>query len=100
MDHHQMVLDMAQDCLNKAKTEAVLKMCQNIITSQTAEITNMEGYLLSRNSRRSNTSVAAFPVRSKGSLSRLYIACEPNRKMIVEPSDGRAWNRNCRLHFQ
>ena len=46
MDHHQMALDMSQDCLMKAKTESVLKMCQDIITAQTAEITTMEGYLL------------------------------------------------------
>ncbi len=46
MDHHQMALDMSQDCLNKAKTEAVLKLCQDIIMAQTAEITTMQGYLL------------------------------------------------------
>ncbi len=46
MDHHQMALDMAQDCLVKAKTDTVLKTCQDIITAQTAEITTMEGYLL------------------------------------------------------
>lgn len=46
MDHHQMALNMSQDCLNKAKTESVLKMCEDIITAQMAEITTMQGYLL------------------------------------------------------
>lgn len=46
MDHHQMAIDMANDCLKKAKTASVVTMCQNIIKAQTAEITQMSGYLL------------------------------------------------------
>jgi uncharacterized protein (DUF305 family) len=45
-DHHQMALDMANDCLKKAKTESVLKMCQDIIAAQTPEIKQMHDWLL------------------------------------------------------
>lgn len=38
IDHHQMALDMAADCLNKAATELVRTLCQNIIDAQTKEI--------------------------------------------------------------
>jgi len=47
IDHHQMALDMSNDCLNKAKTDTVLTMCRNIITAQTAEIKTMQGWLAS-----------------------------------------------------
>jgi uncharacterized protein (DUF305 family) len=47
IDHHQMALDMAQDCLAKAQTESVLTKCQQIIDAQTAEIETMRGWLLS-----------------------------------------------------
>jgi len=46
IDHHQMAIDMANDCLVKATTESVLTTCQNIIDAQTAEITTMQGWLL------------------------------------------------------
>jgi len=46
IDHHQMALDMANDCLAKATTETVTTTCQNIIDAQTAEITLMQGWLL------------------------------------------------------
>jgi uncharacterized protein (DUF305 family) len=46
IDHHQMALDMAGDCLKKAVTESVKTLCQNIITAQTTEITLMQGWLL------------------------------------------------------
>jgi uncharacterized protein (DUF305 family) len=46
IDHHQMALDMAGDCLKKAKTETVLKLCQAIIDAQTAEIKQLQGWLL------------------------------------------------------
>jgi len=46
IDHHQMALDMANDCLIKATTESVSTTCQNIIDAQTAEITLMQGWLL------------------------------------------------------
>jgi len=45
MDHHQMALDMSNDCLAKAKTDTVRTLCQNIITAQTAEIKTMQGWL-------------------------------------------------------
>lgn len=46
IDHHQMALDMANDCLAKATTETVTTTCQNIVDAQTAEITLMQGWLL------------------------------------------------------
>jgi uncharacterized protein (DUF305 family) len=46
IDHHQMALDMAQDCLAKAQTETVLTLCQTIIDAQSAEIDLMRGWLL------------------------------------------------------
>jgi uncharacterized protein (DUF305 family) len=45
MDHHQMALDMANDCLKKAQTPDVTKLCQTIITAQSAEIVTMKGWL-------------------------------------------------------
>lgn len=45
-DHHQMAIDMANDCLKKAKTDSVLKLCQDIITAQTAEIQQVRDWLL------------------------------------------------------
>lgn len=46
IDHHQMALDMAADCLERAETESVLALCQDIIDAQTAEIEMMQGWLL------------------------------------------------------
>lgn len=46
IDHHQMALDMAADCLVKAETEAVRTLCQNVITAQSSEILTMRGWLL------------------------------------------------------
>lgn len=46
IDHHQMALDMANDCLAKATTESVTALCQNIIDAQSAEIALMQGWLL------------------------------------------------------
>ncbi|MEP7293267.1 MAG: DUF305 domain-containing protein, partial [Chloroflexota bacterium] len=45
-DHHQMALDMANDCLAKAKSETLLTLCQNILDAQSAEIELMQGWLL------------------------------------------------------
>jgi uncharacterized protein (DUF305 family) len=47
IDHHQMAVDMANDCLAKATTESVRTVCQNVIDAQTAEIVTMQGWLLS-----------------------------------------------------
>ena len=47
IDHHQMALDMANDCLPKASTDTVLTLCQNIIIAQSAEIKTMQGWLQS-----------------------------------------------------
>ncbi|MBX3063340.1 MAG: DUF305 domain-containing protein [Anaerolineae bacterium] len=46
IDHHQMALDMANDCLQKAKTESVVTLCNNIISAQTGEIKQMQDWLL------------------------------------------------------
>ena len=46
IDHHQMALDMANDCLNQTETDALRALCANIIDAQSAEITQMQGWLL------------------------------------------------------
>lgn len=46
VDHHQMALDMAEDCLMKATTDTVRTLCQNVIDAQTLEIKLMRGWLL------------------------------------------------------
>src|SRR5512134_1428549 len=46
IDHHQMALDMANDCLTKATTESLRTLCQNVITDQSREIEIMRGWLL------------------------------------------------------
>lgn len=45
IDHHQMALDMSNDCLKKASGADLKTMCQNIINAQTAEIATMQGWL-------------------------------------------------------
>lgn len=45
IDHHQMALDMANDCLAKASTESVKTLCQNIIDAQSTEITTMQDWV-------------------------------------------------------
>lgn len=45
IDHHQMALDMANDCLAKASDETLLTLCQNIIDAQSAEIGTMQSWL-------------------------------------------------------
>ncbi|GAB4420426.1 MAG: DUF305 domain-containing protein [Anaerolineae bacterium] len=45
IDHHQMALDVAQDCLNKTANEALRTLCQNVIDAQTPEITMLRGWL-------------------------------------------------------
>lgn len=45
IDHHQMALDMAEDCLRKTKTEAVKMICQSVISVQSSEIEMMQGWL-------------------------------------------------------
>src|SRR5512134_1061454 len=46
IDHHQMALDMAADCLEKAESESLRTVCQDIIDAQTTEIATMRGWLL------------------------------------------------------
>jgi uncharacterized protein (DUF305 family) len=45
IDHHQMALDMAQDCLQKASSDALVTLCHNVINAQSAEIETMRGWL-------------------------------------------------------
>jgi uncharacterized protein (DUF305 family) len=45
-DHHQMAIDMANDCLMNASTDVVREICQNVITAQGAEIATMQDWLL------------------------------------------------------
>lgn len=46
IDHHQMALDMAADCVAKASTASVVTVCENVIAAQSAEIELMQGWLL------------------------------------------------------
>jgi uncharacterized protein (DUF305 family) len=46
VDHHQMALDMAADCLEKASTPSVMTVCESVIAAQSAEIELMQGWLL------------------------------------------------------
>lgn len=46
MDHHQMALDMAGDCLARAATDELRSQCQTIIDAQSAEIDVMKAWLL------------------------------------------------------
>lgn len=46
IDHHQMALDMANDCLAKATSEDLKTICQSIIDAQTAEIAQLQEWLL------------------------------------------------------
>lgn len=46
IDHHQMALDMAADCLTTAEDASLHALCQNIIDAQSAEIVTMQGWLL------------------------------------------------------
>ena len=46
MDHHQMAVDMGNDCLVKASSESLKAMCQAIIEAQTAEIVQLQEGLL------------------------------------------------------
>jgi len=46
IDHHQMAVDMANDCLTKASSEDLKTICQNIIDAQTGEIAQLQDWLL------------------------------------------------------
>jgi uncharacterized protein (DUF305 family) len=43
--HHQLAIDMAEDALINAEHEELKTLAQEIIDGQSAEITEMEGYL-------------------------------------------------------
>lgn len=45
IDHHQMALDMANDCLGKASTDEVRAICEAVIAAQTPEIEQMVAWL-------------------------------------------------------
>lgn len=45
IDHHQMALDMAQDCLAKTESDTMRELCQAVIDAQTPEIEQMQQWL-------------------------------------------------------
>lgn len=45
IDHHQMALDMAADCLSKTSSDALKTLCQSIQDAQSGEIAMMQGWL-------------------------------------------------------
>lgn len=46
IDHHQMALDMANDCLANTQDAAMIALCEAIISAQSAEIAQMQAWLL------------------------------------------------------
>jgi uncharacterized protein (DUF305 family) len=46
IDHHQMAVDMANDCLANAPGATVRALCQRVIDAQSAEIAQMQTWLL------------------------------------------------------
>lgn len=46
IDHHQMALDMAGDCLVNGESADLLALCQAVIDAQSAEIAQMQAWLL------------------------------------------------------
>lgn len=45
IDHHQMALDMANDCLENGDGDEILAICQAVIAAQTPEIEQMQAWL-------------------------------------------------------
>ncbi|MBI5666840.1 MAG: DUF305 domain-containing protein [Chloroflexi bacterium] len=45
IDHHQMALDMAEDCLANAAGDELKTLCQAVIDAQSAEIRQMQAWL-------------------------------------------------------
>ena len=44
-DHHQMAIDMSNDCLAKAANDSLRTLCLSIIDAQSAEIAQMQAWL-------------------------------------------------------
>lgn len=45
IDHHQMALDMAEDCLTNAAADDLKAVCQTVIDAQSGEISRMQVWL-------------------------------------------------------
>lgn len=45
IDHHQMAIEMAEICLQKATHAQLREMCRNVIAAQSAEIEEMQSWL-------------------------------------------------------
>jgi uncharacterized protein (DUF305 family) len=45
IDHHAMAVEMAEMCVDKAVHEPLAEMCESIVTSQSAQIDLMQGWL-------------------------------------------------------
>ncbi|MBI1256427.1 MAG: DUF305 domain-containing protein [Chloroflexi bacterium] len=72
MDHHQMALDMANDCLAKATDDAVRALCQNILSAQSAEIQQMHDWLLGWY----NVDYSPVPMSSMTSMTEMMPTAE------------------------
>ncbi|MEO8397455.1 MAG: DUF305 domain-containing protein [Chloroflexota bacterium] len=79
MDHHQMALDMANDCLDKATDDAVRTLCQNILTAQSAEIQQMHGWLLTWY----NVDYSPMPMSSMTSMMGMVPTAEATEDMTM-----------------
>ena len=45
IEHHEMAIDNAMNCEDRAYHPELISMCENIISAQSAEIATMEGWL-------------------------------------------------------
>ncbi|EWT07763.1 hypothetical protein N864_23400 [Intrasporangium chromatireducens Q5-1] len=71
IDHHEMAVMMAQPCLDKAVHEELASMCQSIITSQSAQIEMMQGWLQDWYGTSHEPTMTKGQMRSMARLDRL-----------------------------
>jgi len=70
IDHHQMALDMAQDCLAKDVSDEMKTLCQGVIDAQTPEIEKMQGWLMDwYNIEYTPVPMASMPEASMGGMT-------------------------------
>ncbi|PZS01910.1 MAG: hypothetical protein DLM69_04520 [Candidatus Chloroheliales bacterium] len=68
--HHQIAIDMSQDALKNAQHPELKTLAQSIISGQSAEITEMEGYLKTWYNEDSTRNLAAPMEQMMGGMNR------------------------------
>ncbi len=68
--HHQIAIDMSQDALTNAQHPELKTLAQSIISGQSAEITEMEGYLKSWYNESSTRNLAAPMEQMMGGMGQ------------------------------